>query len=64
MNRHTTYIDALLDWQADQAAKMSGAGNFISNPVGWDWCDRHEAAFPMADKCPKCAPEPQSGEQK
>lgn len=45
-------------------AELPAGSNWLNDPASWDFCDRHETAFPMAEKCPECSPTPQEAPQK
>jgi hypothetical protein len=42
-----------------QPAQETSAGihesNWLTDPISWDMCDRHETTFPMGERCPRCS---------
>lgn len=50
------------DYSEECRERKEPLGNWLTNPTGWDICDRHETTFPMDERCPKCTAEGKSAE--
>jgi hypothetical protein len=69
-SRQPAHVHADECWEPDSGCDMGRnekyarvAGNWLTDPAGWDFCDRHEESFPMAERCPKCTADTSSPER-